>query len=85
MSLCKTCNKIYYHCNAIGVDLYANLGYCSQICYEKSDEFVKMKDIVITFIESLDLDQLNVLSFILENKMITEYYINAWVSKNILK
>ena len=79
MPKCKWCKSTYHNCSSCNYDPYAAEGYCCSGCYELSDGFKKKRDKIIHFIESLNLAQLKDFSFLLNDNIILNYYIDRWL------
>lgn len=51
---CKKCKKVIHYC---GSDRYMSNGYCSQECYELTDEYKELSKRLEDFYNSLSKDQ----------------------------
>jgi hypothetical protein len=58
--ICKICKKEYHHCTACTFDDwedYRDYEYCSEECFEKSSDCLKVRTLTLNFYHLLDLNQ----------------------------
>ena len=71
---CKACNKEYHHCSSCGSDFPRDIGYCTDDCWERSEEYCDTHIRFQTLIDSMDNKQLAGLNWLLEEVNFDEYY-----------
>lgn len=73
---CKKCNRKYHWCSSCctgGDEFYLSEGYCSEECYESSDEYENKITILNDFIFLLSDKQKKVYEFINEEYCDEDY------------
>lgn len=60
--LCKQCNREFHYCCSCDAIPSCNQGFCSDECWENSDEYKNEKEKFIKFYESLNSEQKKICS-----------------------
>jgi len=64
---CRTCKKEFHYCISCDYDMYYSTGYCSQKCYEESEEWPRFKEKLKKFYDSLNNNQKDMLFNLWDN------------------
>lgn len=54
---CKACGKEFHYCTSCDPIEYCSNGFCSEQCWEGSEEFIRIKSEIFEFYKSLNTEQ----------------------------
>jgi hypothetical protein len=82
---CKKCDKDFHVCPACGDDDYRTRGYCSQNCFEESDDLKNELNYLQEVIKFYSCDDLKIIKNFLFNHYNSnlEYYYIKYIDKQI--
>ena len=80
MSNCNKCGKQFHACPSCGLMHDWEYNFCSEYCWETSDEFNNFKNLIINFNNSLNKQQKEIFKKIFDEfDSDYEFYIDEWI------